>query len=76
MERPPSDIDSNIRSYLTRLVSQIDELFANKSTLIPNTVLPTKPIEGKLYYFPNTVAPTITTAGVWVYKSSGWAFLG
>lgn len=76
MENPPSNIDLSLRAYLIRLITQIEEAITNKSTIPPTYSLPTKPLEGKLYYFPNTIAPTITTAGVWVYKSSGWAFLG
>ena len=73
IESPPN---TYISTYFQRLLDKIDERFTAKDILPKTWAMPTRPIEGKLYYFPNTIAPTITTAGVWVYKSTGWVLLG
>ena len=74
-EQPP-DTDATLQRYLQRLIDSLTEKLTAKDVLTKNYTLPTRPIEGKLYFFPNTIAPTITTAGVWVYKSTGWVLLG
>ncbi len=73
IENPP---ESYNRLYFQRLADELKALFAGKDELPKTLAMPTKPKEGKLYYFPNTIAPTITTVGVWVYKSTGWSYLG
>jgi hypothetical protein len=76
MEQPPSSLDAATRAYLLREINRLESLISRALVLPPNTAMPIKPLVGKLYYFPNTIAPTITTAGVWVYKSTGWSYLG
>lgn len=76
METPPSNVEGNLKAYLIRVFTHIDKTINERHVLPPTTAMPAKPKEGKLYYFPNTIAPTIVTAGVWVYKSTGWSYLG
>lgn len=76
MEQPPSNTDAQLAEYLTRQLSLLQNQIDNAAALNVLTALPAKPLVGKMYYFGNTIAPTITTAGVWAYKSTGWSFLG
>jgi hypothetical protein len=74
MEQPPKSTPPELAEYLTR---QLEELTPSGSIkLSVFNVLPTKPVIGRLYYFNVIPSTSITTEGVWVYKSTGWSFLG
>ena len=75
MEQPPAGTDPKLVEYLVRHLSKLEEAAADTSIPLL-TALPAKPFIGKLYYFSNTIGSTITTIGVWVYKSTGWSYLG
>lgn len=76
MEQVPSGVPEQVRSYLFRQLSKLESMFLEKDVLPALTALPAKPKVGKLYYFSNTIGATITTVGVWVYKPTGWSYLG
>lgn len=76
MEQVPEGLPSNVREYLFRQLNRLELLTQNSAQLPVLTALPAKPSVGKLYYFGNTIAPTITSVGVWVYKTTGWSYLG
>lgn len=76
MEQVPSGIPEQVRAYLFRQLNRLEKLFLEKDLIGGLTALPTKPVIGKLYYFKNTIGATITAEGVWVYKSTGWSYLG
>ncbi len=76
MERPPSNTDPELASYLFRLFNSLQNQIDNGIIVPGYTALPARPIIGKLYYFKNTIDTTITSIGVWTYKSTGWTFLG
>lgn len=74
MEQPPKSTAPELAEYLVRQLEEFSPQGSIKLSVF--NVLPTKPVIGRLYYF-NTIPSTpITTEGVWVYKSTGWAFLG
>lgn len=77
MEQVPKTTNTELSEYLTRQFTNVDFRLNNLGALPISKILPTKPVVGKLYYFSAAIpSSTITAEGVWVYKSSGWAFLG
>jgi hypothetical protein len=76
MENVPQGIPDVVREYLYRQLAYLESKFLTKDLLPRLDVLPNKPVVGQLYYFNRVIAPSITVEGVWVYKSTGWAFLG
>jgi hypothetical protein len=75
METVPKSVTSDLASYLQRQFNKLEIDLQNISIPKLNT-LPAKPVIGKQYYFNVAIAPTITTEGMWVYKSTGWSYLG
>lgn len=75
MERVPEGIPEKVREYVYRQLSKL-ELAVQSAKPQVLTSMPSKPSIGQLYYFKNTVLPTITAEGMWVYKSTGWSYLG
>jgi len=70
-ELPPSTTAPELSAYLTRLVVNINTELDNRR--FPKiSVMPDKPVENKIYFFDNTVAPDITSRGYWVYLNSVW----
>ena len=76
IKQPPNSFDIVSRKYLSYVINYINEFFTAKDKLTPNYIVPEKPEKGKIYYFPAIINPTITTAGFWGYKESGWVLLG
>lgn len=76
MEQVPEGIPNHIRAFLFRQLNMLEQKSTEKDLLAGITTIPAKPAIGKLYYFKNAVLPTITSEGVWVYKSTGWSYLG
>ena len=76
MEQPPNSTSPELKEYLYRQLTSLEYDINDLGRLPMLTTLPTKPKVGKVYYFKNTISPTITVEGVWTYKSSGWALLG
>jgi len=68
MEQPPSTTASELSEYLTRQLLRLQLQIDNGQVLPGLTVLPTKPVAGKIYYFKSLVGAWITTIGAWVYK--------
>jgi len=75
MEAVPKNVDSELASYLQRQFNRLD-LAIQSNNINKISTIPAKPAIGKIYYFNNVVMPTITSEGMWVYKSTGWSYLG
>lgn len=75
MEVVPSK-EPRLAEYLTRHLTAIYNELSKKDSLQKQTALPVKPQIGKLYYFTVIPSTVITTEGVWVYKPTGWSYLG
>jgi hypothetical protein len=75
MEQPPLTIDKNLREYLVRQLTLLQNSVNNASQLDVLTNIPSKPSVGKIYYFANTTG-AITSIGYWGYNSTGWVKLG
>ena len=72
MEVPPFE-NKIQRDYLIRVLTQLnnkDYTLVDKRTSVPD-----RPVEGKIYYFSNSVG-AITSIGYWGYTSAGWVKLG
>ena len=77
MEQPPANTDNQLKEYLFRQLSALENQNLQLGNLPMLTALPTKPVVGKIYYFKNVIGTTITVEGAWVYKSTGvWTLLG
>jgi hypothetical protein len=75
VEQPPSSTDKELAAYLVRQLTALQSKLDSGIIVPKYTALPDRPIIGKLYYFSNTIGATITSIGVWVYKSTGWTFV-
>jgi hypothetical protein len=71
MENVPIGTEEKLAEYLFRQLTAL-ETKVNTLTVPHYRTLPIKPIIGNLHYFDNTVLPTITSIGLWVYKTTGW----
>ena len=77
MEQPPASTDTQLTEYLVRQLTALENKSLQLGNLEMLTALPARPVVGKVYYFKNVIAPTITVEGAWVYKSTGvWTLLG
>lgn len=74
MEQPPKNTDPRLAEYLTRQLEQLT--LRDVSILQVRNVLPQRPVVGKLYYFLVTAGPPITAEGLWLYKTTGYTFIG
>lgn len=68
MEQPPSTTTMELSEYLVRQIGLLQRQIDSLAVLPGITVLPTKPVAGKVYYFKNVIAPLITVIGAWIYK--------
>ena len=75
MQNPPDNIDPALYSWLLQEVGRLDRISDSARVLPLSTSIPSKPVEGALYYFPAAVSPDITQAGFWGYSASGWILL-
>lgn len=75
MEQVPTGIPDKVREYIFRQLARIEQLAQTAKPQVL-TSLPAKPRVSQLYYFSNTILPDITSEGMWVYKSTGWSYLG
>ena len=77
MEQPPDNTDTQLKEYLFRQLSALENQNLQLGNLAVLTALPTRPVVGKIYYFANVIGTTITVEGAWVYKSTHvWTLLG
>lgn len=77
MEQPPANTDNQLKEYLFRQLSVLENKSLQLGNLTVLTALPTKPTVGKIYYFANAILPSISGEGAWVYKSTNvWVLLG
>ena len=77
MEQPPDNTDIQLKEYLVRQLSALENQNLQLGNLAVLTALPTRPVVGKIYYFKNVNGTTITVEGAWVYKSTHvWTLLG
>lgn len=77
MEQPPDNTDIQLKEYLVRQLSALENQNLQLGNLAVLTALPTRPVVGKIYYFKNVIGTTITVEGAWVYKSTHvWTLLG
>ena len=76
MLNPPNNLSLDLKQYLDYMSKHISNIESRIGEIPRITDIPEKPILGKPYYFLNTVTPTITNEGVWIYKSTGWAYVG
>ena len=76
-EIAPQSTDPELSAYLSRMFDRIENGLENKDKLVVSKLLPPKPILGKQYYFEATIPgdPDITQEGLYVVKSTGWAFI-
>jgi hypothetical protein len=75
VETVPKSTSLDLASYLQRQFNRLDLAIQNVAIQKLNT-MPEKPVVGKIYYFNVVIAPTITSEGMWTYKSTGWSYLG
>ena len=75
VEQPPESTDPALAEYLTRMLQNISSNISLSNKLSPNYVVPKKPDNGKIYYFPNAIND-ITTPGFWGYSNGAWVRLG
>ncbi len=75
-EQPPIDTEDNLREYLSRMFTGVNNALSQDNFNNPLYVMPTKFQVGRQYYFGAPVLPDITDEGLWIYKSTGWAYLG
>ena len=76
MEQPPDNTDIQLKEYLVRQLSALENQNLQLGNLAVLTALPTRPVVGKIYYFKNVIGTTITVEGAWVYKSTHvWTLL-
>ena len=77
MEQPPANTDNQLKEYLFRQLSALENKSLQLGNLTVLTALPTKPVVGKIYYFANAILPIIVAEGAYVYRSTGvWTLLG
>ena len=77
MEQPPDNTDIQLKEYLVRQLSALENQNLQLGNLAVLTALPTRPVVGKIYYFKNVIGTTITVEGACVYKSTHvWTLLG
>ncbi len=76
-EQPPFETEAMLREYLSRQFRAAKLEDDNKDQVSRYTAIPTKVSIGKAYYFTQAVGgdPDITQEGLYVYKSTGWAFI-
>jgi hypothetical protein len=73
----PEDCPPFLKQFLEQQITRLENEIEVANQLTVRTAIPAKPIKGKIYYFDNTIPPTITSAGFWGYKGVGvWAQLG
>jgi|WetSurSiteA1Bulk_404760.scaffolds.fasta_scaffold320036_1 hypothetical protein len=73
----PNDCPPVLRQFLEQQITRLENDIEIANQLSVRTALPTKPIKGKIYYFDNTILPTITVSGYWGYKGANtWVLLG
>jgi hypothetical protein len=73
----PTDCPPFLKQFLEQQIIALENEISIANQLTVRTALPAKPVKGKIYYFDNTIPPTITTRGFWGYKGAGtWALLG
>jgi hypothetical protein len=75
MEYPPEAIEPELKRYLIKVLEEHERRLNGKDTIAATTVIPTKPVTGRIYFFPNTTG-AITSAGIWTYYGGAWAKLG
>ena len=80
MEQPPANTDTQLKEYLFRQLSALENQNLQLGNLAVLTALPTRPVVGKIYYFANALPPSISGEGAWIFKSIGptgtWVLLG
>jgi len=76
-EQPPQSTDNSLAAYLVRMFNGVDNAVLNNNKMAVKKLLPPKPVVGTLYYFSQSIPPTITDGeGLYIYKSTGYVFLG
>ena len=77
LEEPPIATEQELRAYLMRMRQDIAVALQQSQQLPVVYVEPSKPQQGKLYYFGSEIQshPVITQEGLYVYKSTGWEFV-
>lgn len=72
MEQPPYDVPANLKEYLVRQLTELQNSIEKSNKLPVLMNLPEKPKPGSMYYFGRTIAPNITAIGFWGYTATGW----
>jgi len=75
VEQPPYELDSDLTAYLVRQWNKIDLALGEDNYWEPRNTLPAKIRVGESYYFAIPILPDITSEGLWLVKSTGWAFV-
>lgn len=73
--KPPDNLDDETKRYLNDMFTSIDIALGNNQIMSSQTIVPSKPLAGKIYYFSSAVLPDIATSGYWGYNA-GWVKLG
>lgn len=73
--QPPANISSELREFLYRSLTYLENLANRRGLFDKVTDIPSKPVDGKVYDFLNTVGPTIPYTGLWHYANGTWSYL-
>ena len=80
LEEPPENVDEDLRAYLIRMFTDVDNNFARPGKFPERKEMPYKPQIGDVHYFgdPSTHSydAAITVQGFWGYTVFGWVQLG
>ena len=76
IEQPPVGTDDMLTEYLTRMFINTDIALRKDNYFVPQYVMPDKLQVGRTYFFGDAILPDIDQEGLWVYKSTGWSYLG
>lgn len=66
----------DLQAWLDELIVEINASIESAPTLQIERRVPTKPEEGRMYYFPKAHAPDIPDAGYYGYHAGNWVKLG
>lgn len=75
IEQPPFDVIDNLKEYLARRFVDVDNSLSTAHEIDKYTSLPEKPVDGKLYYFPNEIDPDILIPGLYFYQNGVYTLL-
>jgi len=79
-EVPPESFPADQRDFLTRRFVDVGTALGQVNNFTPRKQMPYKAQIGHMYYFNDPTGqgydPVITQEGIWVFKSTGYIFVG